>query len=159
LSWLGEFFSTLPDVFVALWTFGRGWTGVLVTIGSIVLTALFCLIAIRLRDEQGWLSAIFGMMAATIAAWWAFGILPSAWIYFADGQRDLMENQVIPGALVINGFTVMGNFYQVFRDIIVVIENTVAVVLFAMAALWIQKRYPRALAEGEEPRPQSGGYK
>ena len=159
MSWLGEFFSTLPDVFRALWQFGRGWAGLAVSIGSIVLTAAFCLAAIRLRDKQGWLSSILGMMAATIAAWWALGILPSAWIYFADGQRDLMENQVIPGAIVIGNSINIANFYQVFRDIIVVIENSIAVVVFAMAALWIQKRYPRALAEGEEPRPQSGGYK
>ncbi len=159
MSWLGEFFSTLPDVFRALWTFGRGWTGVLVSVGSVVLTAACCLAAIRLREKQGWLSAILGMMAATIAAWWAFGILPSAWIYFADAQQDLMQDTVIPGTIAIGNFVIASNFYQVFRDIIASVINGVAIGAFAFAAFWIQKRYPRALAEGEEPRPQSGGYK
>jgi hypothetical protein len=98
-------------------------------------------------------------MSATVAAWWAFGIIPSAWIYFADGQRDLMENTVIPGTLGTPRFMIATNFYQVFRDLVVIMETQIAMVVFAIIALQIQKRFPRALAEGEEARPQSGGYK
>ena len=156
---LSEFFSTLPDVFSALWTFGRGWSGVLISGGSVVLFAVLCFAAMTLRETHGWVAAILGMMGATIAAWWAFGILPSAWIYFADGQRDLLENAIIPGTLGVGRFQVASNFYQVFRDSVVMAETTIAMVAFAVLALQIQKRYPRALAEGEEARPQSGGYK
>ena len=159
MDWVGEFFRTLPAVGAALWDFMRGWVGVAIIMGSGAMMIGFSLIAMKLRDTYGWLSSIFGMMAATVAAWWAFGIIPSAWIYFADGQRDLMENTVIPGTLGTPRFMISTNFYQVFRDNVVMAETTIAMVAFAVLALQIQKRFPRALAEGEEARPQSGGYK
>ncbi len=159
-----EFFSTLDDVGRALWTFlgdnrSSPWEGVATIVGSGALMILFALAALKLREIYGWLSAIFGMMSATIAGWWAFGIIPSAWIYFADGQRDLMEGRVIPESLSIGSLEVASNFYQVFRDMVVMGETTIAMIAFAVLALKIQKRFPRALAEGEEARPQSGGYK
>jgi hypothetical protein len=154
-----EFFAAIPDVFVALWDFGRGWSGLAVTLGSIALVALFLLAAQRTRDDYGWVSATFGGCAATVAGLWAFGILPSAWIYFLDGQADLMSDTIIPSRIAIGDFVVFGNFYQVFRDSIVMVETMVAMAAFTALALWVQKKYPRALAEGEEPREQSGGYK
>ena len=159
MDWVGEFFRTLPDVFSAMWTFMRGLEGVAIIVGSGVMMIGFAAIAIKLRDTYGWVSAIFGMMSAQVAAWWAFGIIPSAWIYFADGQRDLMIDTVIPGTLGVGRYQIASNFYEVFRDSVVMGETTIAMVLFAVAALRIQKRFPRSLAEGEEARPQSGGYK
>jgi hypothetical protein len=159
VDWLGEFFRTLPSVFKALWSFGRGWAGLGVTVGTCVLIALFLAGAHRLREQYGWLSALCGAMAATLAAFWAFGILPSAWIYFADGQKNLMEGRMIPKQIGIGSWVIASNFYQVVRDSVVVVETIVAMTAFAVLALRMQKRYPRSLAEGEEPRPQSGGYK
>jgi hypothetical protein len=156
---LGAFFGALPDVVVALWEFGRGWAGIAITIGSILLTAALLFAARTLRDTHGWLASILGMMGATVAAWWAFGVLPSAWVYFADGQRDLLEGVVIPEAVGIGGRVMSANFYQVFRDVVVMAETTVAMLAFAVMAVAVQKRYPRALADGEQSRPQSGGYK
>lgn len=149
-----EFFRAMPDAARALWEFIAGWRGVGVTLGSVVLTVLFTLLALRLRDRSGWLSSIFGLMAGTIAMWWLFGILPSAWFYFSTNEEDILAGRVIPNAL-----PAMNNFYSLFRDLIVVAETGVAILAVVVAALWIQKRYPRALAEGEEARPQSGGYK
>jgi hypothetical protein len=154
LSFIGEFFRALPDVFVALWGFIDGFRGVAVAIGSGILAAAFAFGALRLRDSSGWLSAIFGMMALAVVMWWLFGIIPSAWVYFADGQRDLLGGTVIPESLPL-----LDNFYNVFRDAIVMAETGIGVLAFIVAAFWIQKRYPRSLAEGEESRPQSGGYK
>ena len=159
MEWVGEFFTTLDDVAKALWAFMRGWAGVAIIIGSGAMMIGFALAAMKLRDTYGWLAAVFGMMSATVAAWWAFGIIPSAWIYFADGQKDLMVDRVIPGTLGPEGYIISSNFYQVFRDLVVVTETQLAMVAFAILALQIQKRFPRALAEGEEARPQSGGYK
>lgn len=159
MDWVGEFFRALPSVFSALWEFGRGWTGLAITVGNAVLVALFLLAARRLRDTYGWVSALCGAMASFIAIWWAMGILPSAWLYFADGSKDLLEDTVIPGELAVGSFVIASNFYQVVRDTVIVVETVVAVGGFAALALWVQKRYPRPLAEGEEPRPQSGGYK
>lgn len=156
---ISEFIFSIDDVLAALWDFGNGFAGLAVTIGSIVLVALFVLAAQRTRDDYGWISAICGGCAATVAGLWAFGILPSAWVYFMDGTKDVLSDQVVPSKIAIGEFTIFGNFYQVFRDSIVMVETIVAMGAFAALALWVQKRYPRSLAEGEETREQSGGYK
>lgn len=159
MSWLGDFFRAIPDVVVALWDFSDGMLGVGVLIGSIVLIAGFLAGAQRTRDDHGWLSAVFGTMAATIGAFWLFGILPSAWIYFADSSRDLLVDTIIPSQIAIGDTPVMTNFYQVFRDSVVMGETMVAMVAMVVFSLWVQKRYARGLVEGEESRPSSGGYK
>ncbi|MDQ3974279.1 MAG: hypothetical protein M3276_08080 [Actinomycetota bacterium] len=160
MSWARDFFGALPDAFSALWQFGGGLRGVFITLGSIAFAAVFLLAARLLRETRGWLSALFGVMGGTIVFWWVFGILPSAWVYFVDGSKDLLENRVIPGTLALGPDRVIAaDFYQVFRDLVVVLETGVAIAACGVAALAVQKRYPRGLAEGEEPRPQSGGYK
>lgn len=156
---VGEFFSAIPDALSALWTFGRGWAGLGITIGSMALTALFLLLAHRTRESYGWISATWGGMAAMIATLWAFGILPSAWIYFLDGSKAVLQDQIIPSQIAFGDFVLFSNFYQVFRDSIVMVETIVAMAAFTALAIWVQKRYPRGLAEGEEARPQAGGYK
>ncbi len=151
---LGEFFSAIPDLFSAIWVFIDGFRGLAIVAGSVVITAACCAAAFALRERSGWLSAIFGMLAATVAMWWAFGILPSAWIYFSDQSQDAFGGRLIP-----NGLPLLDDFYTVFRDLVVVGETTVAVAGTVVLVFLIQKRYPSALAEGEQARPQSGGYK
>lgn len=147
-------FTVIPDIFAALWEFGRGWAGVAVTLGSIVLVAAFCGAGFVLRPKAPWLATIFGMMAAAVTMWWAFGVLPSAWVYFSGNETTLLSGTVIPTALPL-----LDNFYIVFRDVVVALETAVAIVAFAVVSLWVQKRYPVSLADGEDARPQSGGYK
>lgn len=154
MSWLRDFFTALPDAGRALWEFGEGFQGVGIFLGSAALAVVFILAAVRLRPRQGWLSSIFAVMGGTVVAWWAFGIVPSAWVYFMDGERELLEGRVIPAAL-----PGMDNFYEVFRDVVVAAETGVAIVAFGVLATYIQKRFPRALAEGEEAQPKTGGYK
>lgn len=156
---VSEFFGTIPDLFVALWSFGDGFRGLAVTVVSIGLVAGFCIAAHLTRDKLGWVSATFGGCAAMVAGLWAFGILPSAWIYFLDGASDVLTDTLIPSRIAIGEFVVFGNFYQVFRDSIVMVETSIAMVGFTVFAFWIQKRYPRTLAEGEEALEKSGGYK
>ena len=159
MEWLGEFFGALPDVVVALWNFADGLLGLGVTIGSIAIIAGSLFVAQRLREDHGWISAIFGTMGATVGAFWLFGILPSAWVYFADGSRELLIDTIIPSRIAVGDTVVMSNFYQVFRDSIVMAETTVAMVAMVVLALWTQRKLPRGLAEGEEKGPSSGGYK
>jgi hypothetical protein len=154
VEFLSEFFGALPAAGREVWNLIEGLYGLVIIAASVVLTALFLFLAKALRDEHGWLSATFGMMAGFIAFWWAFGIIPSAFIYFADGARDTLEGTVFPGPL-----PGMDNAYQVFRDSIVVGLTVVAVVAFCMAAAALQRRYPRTLVEGEEKSPATGGYK
>lgn len=159
MNWIGEFFATLPDAFAALWQFGGGWAGVALSVGSIVLTAAFCFLAYRLRETQGWLAALFGSMAVLLGLWWTIGILPSAWFYFAATQQDLLADQIIPGAIVIGPLEVAADFYNVFRDTIVLVAGAVVLALGAVLMFRIQKRFPGGLAEGEERGPTTGGYK
>ncbi|MGH8906771.1 MAG: hypothetical protein ACRD0K_09700 [Egibacteraceae bacterium] len=159
MDWIVEFFRTIPGALSALWEFGNGWAGVAVTAGSAAAFALFLVAAHRLRDTYGWVSALCGAMASFIAIWWALGILPSAWVYFVDGSKNLLRDQMIPGQIVIGDFTVAANFYSVVRDAVVAAEQVVALVAFGAVGIYVQKKYPRTLAEGEQARPQSGGYK
>lgn len=154
MSWVREFFATIPKVFSALWQFADGWMGLAIMLGYLIAALLFVYLAVTLRARRGWLSSVFGVMAITIAFFWGFGIIPSAWVYFADGQRALLEGTVIPAAL-----PGAENFYQVFRDTVVVGLTALAIVGFAVAAGAIQRRYPGVLAEGEEAAPKTGGYK
>lgn len=154
MDWVGEFFSALPAALRALWEFGDGFEGLAIMLGYLAMAVLFLFLAYRLRPVRGWLSAIFGGMAITIGFLWGFGILPSAWVYFADGNRVLLEGTMIPSAL-----PGADNFYEVFRDTVVVIETALAVTVFCTVALAIQRRFPRTLMEGEEAGPKSGGYK
>lgn len=156
---LGEFFRTIPDALVALWEFGDGFFGLAVMLGSMALLGLFTGLAYQLRERQEWLSALFGSMAALLALWWLMGILPSAWVFFADARRELLVDQIIPSAIVIGDLGVATDFYNVFRDSIVMLVNTVVLVGVFWFGFAIQKRFPKGLAEGEERGPTSGGYK
>lgn len=153
---VGRFFRTLPEVGSELWTFVNdgGVNAIAVIVGTALLMAVLLGAAKALRDEHSWLSAMFGSMAATIAMYWVFGVIPSAWVYFVDGSKTVLAGNVIPESLPL-----MDNFYDVFRDTVVIVLTTVGVMGLAAATAQIQKRYPGALAEGEEARPQSGGYK
>lgn len=154
MDWLGDFFRALPQALSALWSFGGGFEGLAIMLGYLIAALVFIFLAFKLRPTRGWLSSIFGVMAITIGMFWGFGIVPSAWVYYADGQRELLEGTVIPAALP--GAT---NFYEVFRDSVVMGFTILGVAVFCVAAMAIQRRFPRALVEGEEAGPKTGGYK
>lgn len=156
---IGEFFRTLPEAIAALWNFGDGFVGLILMVGSIALVLGFSAAAYVLREKQGWLSALFGSMAVLLGLWWTLGIIPSAWIYFADAQKDLLADTIIPSQIVIGNLEIATNFYDVFRDSIVMIEATVVLVAGTWLVFAIQKRLPGSLAEGEEKGPTTGGYK
>ena len=147
-----DFFAALPEVFQALWEFGDAWQGVAVSVGSVVLIAVFAAGAYRLRGEVGWVAAFLGAFAAFVGGFWLFGILPSAWVFFVDGERLLLEGTVIPGEIVVGGNVVVEDFYNVFRDSVVMGLTFVTIAAMAFLAVWIQKRFPRQLVPGEPAR-------
>ena len=156
---IGEFFATLPDAAVALWEFGDGFYGLALMVASIVMLAVFCLLAYRLRQSQGWLSALFGSMAVLLGLWWTLGIIPSAWVYFADSRSELLAGTIIPSQIIVGPLDVATNFYNVFRDSIVMLEATVVLVAGVVLMFSLQKRFRGGLAEGEQRGPTTGGYK
>lgn len=156
---IGDFFATLPAALRALWEFGDGFVGVVLMVVSIGMIVVFAGLAYQLRERQSWLSALFGAMAVLLGLWWTLGIIPSAWVYFADSQRDLLADSIIPSAIVIGQLGVATNFYDVFRDSIVMAEATVVLAVGAWLVFAVQKRFPGGLAAGEERGPTTGGYK
>lgn len=169
-EWFGGFFETLPAALEALWEFGdpsslgQGWWGlVILAIWGIFLTAVPLFIARRTYGEREWVSATMGVVAALSVGWWVYGILPSAWIYYLDSSQEILEGSVIPasvGYTFANGYrlSLMNDFYLVVRDSVVVLWHLIAFVFTFWAALRIQDRYPRGLAEGET-KPEAGGYR
>lgn len=154
VEYVQRFFESLPAFFVQMWDFGEGFYGLAVGVISLVLAVVFLFLARLWRDDHGWLSAVLGIMGGAVVFWWVFGILPSAMILFLDGARDQFEGVLLP-----TGIPGVENLYQVTRDTLVVGEHAIGVLAFAIAALMLQRRYPRSLAEGEEKGPSSGGYK
>lgn len=179
-AWFGDFFGALPEAGIALWEFGdpgnlgRGWWGLLImAIWGVGMIGLPLVIAKQTAGKHEWVSATMGVMAGLSGLWWAFGILPSAWIYYLDGTQEILEGTIIPASV---GYTLQdsflwfpagyrfgidtftNNFYLVVRDTVVVIEHVIAFVLLFRLANWVQEKYPRGLAEGEV-KPDPGGYR
>lgn len=168
LSWFGDFFGALPDAFEAWWDFGdpsaigQGWWGVVIAvIWGIPLTAVPFAIARATYGKREWVSATMGVVGGLSVFWWIFGILPSAWIYFVDSNKEILQDVVIPTSLTISigatRFDIATDLYNVLRDLVVVVEHLIAIAATIWAAIAIQKRLPKTLAPGEEAR-EAGGY-
>ena len=179
-GWFREFFGAMPEAGQALYEFGdpdslgRGWWGILIVlIWGIFMIAIPLLVADRTAGKHEWVSASMGTLGGLSVLWWLFGVLPSAWIYYLDSSKEILQGTVIPesvGYTLQNPFlwfpegyrigidTFTNNFYLVVRDTVVVIEHVLAFILMFRAARWIQERHPRGLAEGEV-RPDAGGYR
>lgn len=177
LSWFGDFFSTLPDALQAFYEFGDpsgigdGWWGIVILlVWGVLLTAVPLYIAKITYGKREWVSATMGVVAGLSIFWWVYGILPSAWIYFLDANKEVLAGPILPASMVIPmgwapwapgpdyTLEVATNLYEVIRDLVVVIEHLVAFVLTFWLALRIQKQYPKTLVAGEV-KPGAGGYK
>jgi hypothetical protein len=171
LSWFGDFFRALPDALRALYQFGdpdgagQGWLGILVVLiwGVFLIGGPLAVAKFAYDRRREWLSATMGAIASVSILWWAFGVLPSAWIYYVDANQAILADAIIPTSFTV---TVGGTFipvatdlYNVIRDSVVIMWNGIALVATFWAALAFQKRYPRTLAPGEERRETSGGYR
>lgn len=168
-SWFADFFSALPDALKALYDFGdpqslgNGWWGFLILVlWGVFLTAIPAVLAKRWYGEREWMSASMGVIAATSVSFWVFGIVPSAWIYYVDSNKEILEHDIIPSSLTITignfHWDLMSNFYDVVRDSVVMLETTVATAAMIVVGIKIQEKYPRTLAPGEV-KPDAGGYK
>ncbi len=104
LSWFGEFFDALPDALQGLWRFGdpsglgRGWWGIVIAlIWGVLLMAVPLTIAKRTYGKHEWVSATMGVIGGLAVFWWLYGILPSAWIYYLDSNKEVLAGHHLPG--------------------------------------------------------------
>lgn len=167
-SWFAEFFGAIPEALRALWLFGDpsgrgdGWWGIVIAMiwGGLIVTALG--IAYLAREDHEWVSAAMGSLGGLGVLWWLFGIVPSAFIYYVDSNKEILEHRIIPASFAPDLFgrelPIATNLYEVIRDVAVMTWHVIAVGVVIWAAFAIQKRFPKTLASGEESR-ESGGYK
>jgi hypothetical protein len=114
-------------------------------VGAIVLLAA----AYRAKSE--WVKASLGTLALAILAWHILAVLPSWWLYYADGVLGWGGN----GCTKLDAVC----FKQIAKDLVVVTENAVGLGALVVGFLMFQKKFPKQLATGEPKRETTGGYK
>ncbi len=109
------------------------------------------LLGAAFRSKSEWVRAVLGAMGLAILAWHILAILPSWWLYYADGVLGWGGNGCTKLDIVC--------FKQIGKDIVVVIENAIGLGAFVAGLLIFQKKFPKQLAPGEPKREMTGGYK
>lgn len=122
----------------------------------LVLEAVFILAALALmgaalRAKSEWVRASLAALGLAILSWHILAVLPSWWLYYADGVLGWGGN----GCTKLD----MSCLKQSARDIVVVGENAVGLGAFVVGFLMWQKKFPKQLAPGEPKREMTGGYK
>ena len=115
----------------------------------IVIAGILMAAAYRAKSE--WVKAGLATLGLAILAWHILAVLPSWWLYYADGVLGWGGN----GCTKIDASCLK----QSARDIIVVGENAVGLGAFVVGFLVWQKKFPKQLAPGEPKREMTGGYK
>lgn len=107
------------------------------------------LVAFRTKSE--WMKATMGAFALSILGMHILAILPSWWLYYAEGPLDMGGT----GCVELD----VSCLKQAFKDTVVVVQNAVALGAFVVAFMIYQKKFPRQLAPGEPKPDATGGYK
>lgn len=118
---------------------------------AVYLAAAGALMLAAYRAKSEWIRAGLATLGLAIFAWHILAVLPSWWLYYADGVLGWGGN----GCTKLDGSCLK----QSVRDIVVVGENAVGLGAFVVAFLVWQKKFPKQLAPGEPKREMTGGYK
>ena len=118
--------------------------------GAYILVA-FALLGAAFRAKSEWSKASLGALGMAILAWHILAILPSWWLYYADGVLGWGGNGCTKLDMVC--------LKQVGKDLVIVTENAVGLGAFVVGMLMFQKKFPKQLAPGEPKREMTGGYK
>jgi hypothetical protein len=97
---------------------------------------------------------VLAMMGIWLAMFVFLAIIPSWWLYFADGTLKWTGNFHLN--LGIRKLTMQ---QKVLRDLIVVIWYGIALGGFGIAIRVYNRLNPKVLGPGEEKREATGGYK
>ena len=110
---------------------------------------------VRPKDEgEHWVKLVLLTMAIWLLLFVTMAVIPSFWLYFADGTLKWTGKFTVPYGL---GELVLP--MQAVRDVIVVLWYGVVLAAFGLAIRAYNKRNPRTLPAGEEKREATGGYK
>jgi hypothetical protein len=105
-------------------------------------------------ESQRWVSLTLATMGIWIAMIIVFAVVPSWWLYFADGTLKWTDNFTV--SLGIRKIVLSK---QVLRDLIVVAWYGVTLLAAGrMIGIW-NKRKPRVLPADEAKREATGGYR
>jgi hypothetical protein len=110
---------------------------------------------VRPKDEgERWVSLVLVMMAIWIGMFITMAVIPSFWLYFADGTLKWTGKFHLP--LGVRTLTLP---MQAVRDTIVVIWYGLVLTAAGLAVRAYNRRNPKLLPPGEEKREVTGGYK
>ena len=118
---------------------------------AVYLSLAFVLMGVAYRAKSEWVRAGLATLGLAVLAWHVLAIIPSWWLYYADGVLGWGGN----GCTKIDATCLK----QSARDIIVVGENAVGLGALVVGFLMWQKKFPKQLAAGEPKREMTGGYK
>ena len=110
---------------------------------------------VRPKNEgERWVKLVLVTMGIWIALFVSMAVIPSFWLYFADGTLKWTGKFEVP-----LGFRTLTLPMQAVRDTIVVVWYGVALVAAGLAVRAYNQRNPKVLPSGEEKREATGGYR
>jgi hypothetical protein len=110
---------------------------------------------VRPKDEgERWIALTLATMGIWIALFITMAVIPSYWLYFADGTLKWTGKFELP--LGVRTLTLP---MQAIRDTVVVVWYGVVLVAAGLGIRMYNRRNPKVLPSGEEKREVTGGYK
>jgi len=110
---------------------------------------------VRPKNEgERWVKLVLVTMGIWIALFVSMAVIPSFWLYFADGTLKWTGKFEVP-----LGFRTLTLPMQAVRDVIVVVWYGVAIGVAGLAVRAYNQRNPKVLPSGEEKREATGGYR
>jgi hypothetical protein len=110
---------------------------------------------VRPKDEgERWVKLVLVTMAIWVLLFVTMAVIPSFWLYFADGTLKWTGTFTVP-----YGLGELTLPMQALRDLVVVIWYGLALGVSGLAIRIYNQRNPRTLPSGEEKREATGGYK
>jgi hypothetical protein len=109
----------------------------------------------RPKDEgQRWLVLALLMLALTAGLFVTMAVVPSWWLYFADGTLKWTGKFTVP-----LGVRKLVLPMQAVRDVIVVTWYGLVLVAAGLGVRVYNRRNPKVLPSGEDKREATGGYR
>lgn len=113
------------------------------------LAAVLLLVAFKTKGE--WVRATLGAFAMSVLAWRILAVIPSWWLYYAEGNLKWGGQ----GCIQVDASCIK----QALKDTVVVIENAGGLGAFIVAFWLYQKKFPKQAVSGEPKLESTGGYK